>query len=478
MRKIIFAILLVLPLAMSCLSPVSAEEGGLSIEARKCLECHGDRGIVKKFQNGEFVAAYIDPERFSASAHGYLSCSACHKDFSDDKHPGRIFRSKKQYRIRATIVCRQCHSNDQLKAKPVHDSLLREYSEGISPVCTDCHDSHSTLPVKGGRILSSEKEYCLNCHTGPARMVFRDGEQLTLEVEPASLRTSVHRELSCSDCHFGFSSKEHPKRNFRTKRDFVIANSESCRRCHFDKYTQTMESIHYALLSQGNLAAPVCTDCHGGHSVGEGRVEKVASGKRCKKCHEDIYDIYAQSVHGRALIDEHNQDVPICVDCHKAHDIRNPRTTEYRERIPEMCGDCHSNRAIVGKYGLSTDVLKTYLSDFHGVTLGFYRKQGGTYEPGKPIAVCTDCHGIHNITKTIGPDATIIKANLVKRCQRCHKNANENFPNTWLPHYEASMNKAPLVFIINLIYKILMPIMIIGLLLQILLHIWRYAINR
>lgn len=124
-------------------------------------------------------------------------------------------------------------------------------------------------------------------------------------------------------------------------------------------------------------------------------------------------------------------------------------------------------------------MVKTYLSDFHGVTLGFYkREKEELYRPGKPIAVCTDCHGTHNISKTVGADATIIKANLVKRCQKCHKGANENFPSTWLSHYEPNVNKASLVFIVNEIYKIFMPVLIIGLLLQILLHIWRYAINR
>lgn len=450
----------------------------LSDEAGKCLGCHGDKGIEKRFQSGESVAAYIDAEKFRASAHAQFTCSTCHDDFAGGGHPKRSFRNKKQYKIRSSLVCTRCHGRDQLKTRPVHQVLLRNSAEGTSPVCTDCHDSHSTLPLKGGKIISAEKEFCLNCHNGASKMTFRDGEKLALGVDSHSLQSSVHRELSCSDCHFGFSSKEHPKRNFRTKRDFAIANSEICRRCHFDKYTKTMESIHYTLLSQGNLKAPVCTDCHGSHSVREGRVEKILSGKRCKQCHKDIYDIYAQSVHGKALIDDHNQDVPICVDCHKAHDISNPRTTEYRERIPEICGDCHANKLTVGKYGLSTDVVKTYLSDFHGVTLGFYRKQNELYKPGKPIAVCTDCHGTHNITKTIGPDATIIKMNLVKRCQRCHKDANENFPNTWISHYEPNMKKAPLVFIINEAYKIFLPIMIAGLLLQILLHIWRYAINR
>jgi hypothetical protein len=58
-----------------------------------------------------------------------------------------------------------------------------------------------------------------------------------------------------------------------------------------------------------------------------------------------------------------------------AHNIKNPLTQDYREMIPDMCSNCHANKDIVSKYGLSTDVVKTYLSDFHGITLGFYKKQ-------------------------------------------------------------------------------------------------------
>jgi hypothetical protein len=66
----------------------------------------------------------------------------------------------------------------------------------------------------------------------------------------------------------------------------------------------------------------------------------------------------------------------------------------------------------------------------------------------------------------------------VKRCQKCHPGATEEFPNAWLSHYEPSLSNAPLVFLINLTYKIFIPFMLIGLILQILLHIWRYAVNR
>lgn len=458
---------------------VSAREAVLSDEARSCLGCHGKRGIVKKFQNEESVTAYVDAEKFKASVHSFLTCSVCHSDFSAGNHPDRRFRSKKQYRIKASRECRHCHTVEQLKTKPIHAGLLRAEGEGKPAVCTECHSAHSVMPVTGGKIFSNEGQYCMSCHGFGLSITFRNGEQLSLTTDKSSLEGSVHARLSCSDCHYGFSSEEHPRRTFRTKREYTLASSESCRRCHFDKYTKTLESIHYTMLSQGNLKAPACTDCHGSHSIARGSRERSLTTRRCKDCHPDIYTVYARSVHGKALLDEHNQDVPVCIDCHKAHDIVHPRTLDYREKIPVMCSNCHANKTLMGKYGISTDVVKTYLTDFHGITLGFYKKQREALDkPARPIAVCTDCHGTHTINSTRGTDSAVLKANMLKRCQQCHKDAPKNFPDTWLSHYEPNLKSAPLTFLVNLVYRIFIPVLVIGLFLQILLHIWRYAVDR
>ncbi len=458
---------------------VNAREVILSDESRICLGCHGKRGIVKRFQNEESVAAYVDPEKFKASVHGFLTCSNCHDEFTGESHPDRRFRSKKQYRIQASRECRHCHTVEQLKMKPVHAGLFRAEEEGRSAVCTECHSAHAVTAVAGGRIFSNEAQYCMSCHGFSLSTTFRNGEQLSVTIDKSVLEGSVHAKLSCSDCHYGFSSEEHPRRIFRTKREYSLASSESCRRCHFDKYTKTLESVHYAVLSQGNQKAPVCTDCHGAHSVALGNRERSLTTRRCQGCHPAVYEIYAKSVHGRALFDEHNQDVPVCIDCHKAHNILYPNTLDYRENIPALCSGCHADRTIMGKYGLSTDVVKTYLTDFHGVTLSLYRKQREAMDkPARPIAVCTDCHGTHNITSTRGIDAALVKANLLKRCQQCHKDAPKNFPDTWLSHYEPNLRSAPLAYLANLVYRIFIPILVIGLFLQILLHVWRYAVDR
>jgi len=451
----------------------------ISDEAQRCLECHAKRGIVKKFQDNDSVSAYIDIGRFKASVHNFMTCSDCHTDFSIERHPERRFRSKEQYKIKSSYICKRCHREEEIKTKSVHVKLLMEEGEGKPHPCTNCHGAHSVIRVAGERLHPNEESYCLGCHRHKLVMTFKNGETSSLRIDVSAIKASAHNKLSCSDCHFGFSKSEHPQRNFRSLRDFSIANSEVCRRCHFDKYTKSLESIHYLMLSKGNLKAPVCTDCHGSHSVSYVGKERISSALKCKRCHPEIYSIYVKSIHGNALLNEENQDVPVCIDCHKVHNIGDPRLLDYREKIPEICSNCHSNKAIVGKYGLSVNVVKTYLSDFHGITLKFYKKQKEILSRSRrPIAVCTDCHGSHDITTTRGIDADVLKANLLRSCQKCHPDATKDFPNTWLSHYEPGLKKAPLVFIVSKIYKILIPIMLIGLILQILLHIWRYAINR
>jgi len=450
-----------------------------SEDNQRCLECHAKPGIIKIFENNEQLDASVDLEQLQASVHNALACTSCHTEFSMGKHPDRQFRNTLHYQIKSSILCRRCHANEQIGKRAIHAGLLQSERTGKPMICTNCHGSHAIVRVSGKGTFTNEEQYCMACHGRSVALKLKSGEQRSTKVDPLLLKASVHGKLSCSDCHFGFSSEEHPRRTFRTSRDFTLASSESCRRCHFDKYTNELESIHYTMLSQGKLSAPVCIDCHGSHEVSRVGKERTSSAKRCQRCHALEYDIYAKSVHGNALFNEHNQDVPVCIDCHTAHTIQDPFSISFRDRIPEICGNCHAKEEVVGKYGLSTDVVKSYLSDFHGITLGLYKMQkGGQYMPRKPIAVCTDCHGTHNIASNSGADRALVKNNLLKRCQKCHHDANEHFPDAWLSHYEPSMNKAPLIFLAGIAYQIFIPFIIIGFILQILLHIWRYVVNR
>ncbi len=459
--------------------PSYAQERAAGEEKRQCLRCHSEKNSVKKFPDGDFVSTYVDSVALDKSVHRSLPCTACHVDFSALSHPDRAFRNKLQYRIRESHGCRHCHTDRVIRSRAIHEALFKKEGSGEAVICTDCHSAHAVARITGGNVSTSEDNYCLRCHAFENRMRFRNGEFRSIRVDVAEFRDSPHRNVGCSDCHFGFSAQEHPDRRFSSERTYRLSSAEICKRCHFDKYSKISESIHYSMLNSGRLDAPTCIDCHGSHAVLSLSRSRLSVVQKCKACHSGIYEIYARSVHGSALFKENNKDVPICIDCHSSHSIKDPSSSEFHDYIPDLCSKCHSNAAIMGKYGLSVDVVKSYLADFHGVTLGLYRKEAQKrYRADRPMAVCTDCHGTHGITNVSGADLLTIKKNLRKRCHTCHTNATENFPDAWLSHYKPSLRVAPLVFIVEEFYKLMMPLMVIGLLFQVFLDIWRYFASR
>jgi len=212
---------------------------------------------------------------------------------------------------------------------------------GTNALCTDCHGSHT---VKRVRELARGNQYCLACHDRELTVNYKNGEKEKIIVHEAVLNTSVHKNLSCVDCHVRVSAESHPVRDFKKQADFQLVMAENCRRCHFDKYSKTLEGIHFKVLSQGNTRAPVCTDCHGTHAIASARKDRLANAKKCEQCHGAIYAVYAKSVHGAALIRENIADVPICSDCHKAHDNAGPHTANFRISVPQICAGCHSKK--------------------------------------------------------------------------------------------------------------------------------------
>jgi predicted CXXCH cytochrome family protein len=371
------------------------------------------------------------------------------------------------------------------RIKVENEPLTKRGSEGASAIlCTLCQSIVGVIIILILSLTSfaepqskfSEKvEFCLGCHSDPTLSVeLPDKEKMSLYINPAEFAASIHGDkLDCTDCHSDISDYPHSVKELKDRRAYTLAFYESCKGCHFANYTKTLESIHYSLLIKGNTRAPVCVDCHGAHNITSPNKPRVKISQTCKRCHLGVYKTYSASVHGRALIEEDNPDVPVCTDCHNAHNIEDPRTRIFLVKTPELCGRCHANEKIMRKYGLSTKVLETYLKDFHGVSATFYKNQKKDITSWK--AVCTDCHGIHNIIKVNDPNSPVVKANIVHTCRKCHLDATTNFPGAWLSHYEPSPKKAPLVYYVKLFYKIFIPFIIGGLGLQILLHIWRAA---
>ena len=334
------------------------------------------------------------------------------------------------------------------------------------------------LTPQGAGAAPPDAEMCLMCHSDPQlSLTTADGALVSMHVDQSVFAGSVHAKLACSECHAGKTEVPHEPRAVRSARELRVTYGEQCRRCHFSTYTKTLDSVHQAAVARGDRMAPVCVDCHGSHDIQKPGQPRTSISDTCARCHQGVATSYAKSIHGRALGGGNAGDVPVCTDCHRSHDIGGPHQQTWDLGTPDMCGRCHADEGLMKKYGLSTAVLSTYLADFHGKTASL-RQHQGTEASGRVVARCTDCHGVHDIEKADDPSSPVMKANLQKTCAKCHDDANANFPDAWLSHYEPSLSKAPLVYGVKLAYAILIPFMIGGLGLQILLHLWRLMVNR
>ncbi|MCI0519363.1 MAG: cytochrome c3 family protein [Chloroflexi bacterium] len=316
--------------------------------------------------------------------------------------------------------------------------------------------------IPAPQAVGVDNESCLACHGEPDQEItLPSGEVFYLTVERDIYYDSVHGKAgyACVQCHTDIREYPHPELTAQSLREITLDLYPSCARCHQDKYDATADSVHSQALTEGNPDAAVCTDCHGAHNTVTPGEPRTHIPETCERCHSQIYAQYAESVHGGALIGEGNPDVPTCTDCHGSHSVEGPSTSPFRLHSPEICARCHTDPELMGKYNLSTNVLTTFVSDFHGTTVLFEARAPGQ-ETNKPV--CIDCHGVHDIRKTDDPQSTVIKANLVTTCQRCHPDASANFSAAWLSHYEPSPEHSPAVYYVNVFYQYFIPILLGG----------------
>lgn len=341
----------------------------------------------------------------------------------------------------------------------------------------------SAAPAPGPRLeASARNEECLACHSQEGMILPVGEDQVLVTIDGAQFDASAHgaNAVACTDCHIDIDGFPHPDYAREGLREFNFslyeATKSACQNCHAEETDRAMNSVHEQTLAVGNHNAAVCADCHNPHYA-ESAAERAEVPDVCARCHSGIAVEYKDSVHGEALLAEANPDVPNCIVCHGVHDIVDPRTVEFRNNIPLLCAQCHTDASIMDKYGISTNVLNSYVADFHGTTVTLFEQTSPDLPTNKPV--CTDCHGTHNIAKTDDPQTGIaLKANLLVQCQRCHPCATENFPDAWMSHYDASPQDFPLVYYVNLFYKFFIPAVIGGMLVFVITDIFRRAIER
>jgi hypothetical protein len=178
----------------------------------------------------------------------------------------------------------------------------------------------------------------------------------------------------------------------------------ACDSCHTGLVRRQGTPAHQA---KKDLPAPTCTaSCHQAPAASQPGGSPAA---------------YPDSVHGRAYLERHVPEVARCWDCHGRHVIKaaaDPDSLVSRHNIPMTCSRCHEDMAVVIKYNIHAESpYREYSRSVHGRVLS--AKEGGGF-----AAVCTDCHGVHDIQ---GAGAPRLPAREPATCGKCHARVLEEY---------------------------------------------------
>ncbi len=200
----------------------------------------------------------------------------------------------------------------------------------------------------------------------------------------------------------------------------ISADDSDCLKCHLSIGEQADEAINHIDTSIINISVHkklYCSDCH---DINPKEEHAFKTDVDCGSCHDDIFAIYNESVHGVALANGIKES-PDCTDCHGGHNIIshfNPESKVYSINIPKICSECHTSERIVGKYGLKADRIATFKESFHGIA----------NELGEASAAnCASCHGVHNIFPQVNPKSLIHNDNIETTCGKCHTDLPPDF---------------------------------------------------
>jgi cytochrome b subunit of formate dehydrogenase len=364
---LLLAVLLLSLAAAAQSSPAAKKHSSPSAKAARmgndeCLACHSDATLIKE-ENGKQISLHIDDGKFKNSVHSVFGCTDCHSDikaFPHDPTP-------------AKPACATCHADQQ--AAYDHGVHAKAAAAGNTNVakCQDCHGSvHEILPPS----------------------------------DPKSKVARANLPQTCGACH---------------GQKFVMASSG----VSSAPFTSYQESVHGKAVAAGSEKAAVCTDCHGAHdilSAGDPKspINKFNVPVTCAKCHNDIKQEYVQSIHGQAIA-RGNWQAPVCTDCHGIHTIKAPKdanSSVAAANVKNTCGACHASVRLTKEFGIPGGRVDSYLASYHGMA----QKVGSN-----TVANCASCHGVHNILPSSDPHSTINHANLANTCGRCHPGANEKF---------------------------------------------------
>ncbi|MBI5085361.1 MAG: hypothetical protein HZB13_12280 [Acidobacteria bacterium] len=399
-------------------SPISTME-----VPKLCGRCHREGTTVSMTRN---IPQDNILENYRDSIHGEglykrgltvtAVCTSCHTSHFVLPHT-----DSRSSIAKANIAktCTKCHAQIETVHRQVIRGELWEKGPHLIPACVDCHEPHKVRKVFYSQGMSDGD--CLRCHGDKTLSVERGGKPFSLYTNANELAGSRHARTACVQCHTGGTpSHKRPCDTMPAKVD--------CSVCHAEPVRQYRESTHGKLAAQGSPDAPGCRDCHSPHGVKSRNDSSSPTYSRnvpalCASCHrsgkkaavrykgtqDHMVEHYAESIHGKGLIQSGLTVTADCADCHTAHHVlpsKDPASSVNRANIAATCSKCHRG------------IYDQFKNSVHSPTV----------TKGKKLPECADCHSAHSIERT---DLTNFRLHIMDQCGRCHKEITDRYFDTF-----------------------------------------------
>jgi Cytochrome c3/Doubled CXXCH motif (Paired_CXXCH_1) len=177
-----------------------------------------------------------------------------------------------------------------------------------------------------------------------------------------------------------------------------------------------------------------------------GAAALAQTGGTCVDCHS-VLDPPYKVTQEQFSQDIHAQKGLTCASCHGGDPTKDDQDAMSRKAgfrgkierkdVPALCGRCHSDSAYMRQYNpsLRTDQYAQYLTSIHGKL----RAKGDD-----KVAVCTDCHGVHDLRPASDTRSKVHPLNIAQTCAHCHADAaymkGYSIPTDQFAGYSASVH--------------------------------------
>jgi hypothetical protein len=330
-------------LALAGLAFAAAPAAAAPDPNEACHACHSDKDA--KGSSGKSVA--VDPAVFAKSVHGQLGleCTACHADVSAKKlpHPEKL----------KPVDCGSCHEKAVKEYAGTAHGVARKGGNTVAASCVDCHGAHDILrssEVASRTAKPNIEATCSKCHGDEelARKAKLPGGNVA-----GKFHDSIHgRALmgaarasapTCTGCHGAHTIVQKTDERSRVHRAKI---PDTCGSCHTKERQEYSSGRHGKLRQEGNLTAPVCSDCHSAHQIQAHDMPgfQAEAIKECGNCHGDYLKTYRDTFHGQVTALGYTR-VATCASCHGGHQIlpaSDPASAVSPQNRLATCQKCHA----------------------------------------------------------------------------------------------------------------------------------------